>query len=180
MAKLIFAMSQSLDGYVDVAEGLPLPDDALFRHFTEFERGLAGSVYGRRVYEMLRYWDVDRAEWSTLERDFAMAWRSQPKWVASRSLKSVGPNTTLVDSDVEAVVRRLKSELHGNIAVAGPELAGSLTKAGLIDEYHLYLRPVVLGAGKPYFAGSRPALRLIASDRVGEDAVRLTYERVKS
>ena len=177
MGKLIFAMSQSLDGYVDVAEGLPLPDEALFRHFTDLERSLAGSVYGRRVYEMLRYWDEDRPEWSSLENDFAAAWRAQPKWVASRSLKSVGPNATLVDRDIEAVVKRLKTELHGDIAVAGPELAGSLTKVGLIDEYHMYLRPVVLGAGKPYFAGICPTLRLVAIDRVGEDAVRLKYER---
>ncbi len=88
------------------------------------------------------------------------------------------PNAALVGRDIEAFVHSLKSEIDGNIAVAGPELADSLTKMGLIDEYHLYFRPVVLGAGKPYFAGTRPALRLIASDRVGEDAVRLTYEKV--
>ena len=93
-------------------------------------------------------------------------------------MKSVGPSASLVTRDVEAFVGSLKSEIDGNIAVAGPELAASLTKIGLIDEYHLYFRPVVLGAGKPYFAGTRPALRLVASDRVGEDAVRLTYERV--
>jgi dihydrofolate reductase len=183
MGKLIFAMTQSLDGYVAAVDGaleFPLPDDALFRHFTDLERSLAGSLYGRRIYEIMRYWDEDQPEWSALRHDFAAAWRAQPKWVVSRSLKSVGPNATLVDRDIEAFVRGLKSEIRGVIAVAGPEFAGSLTKMGLIDEYHIYLRPVVLGVGKPYFADTRPTLRLIASDRVGDDAVRLKYETVRS
>jgi dihydrofolate reductase len=176
-AKLIFAMTQSLDGYVGSADGAPLgpPGPALFRHFVGHEQSLAGGLYGRRVYELLRYWDEDQAEWTALERDFASAWRAHPKWVVSRSLKSVGPNASLVVRDIEAFVRSLKFEIDGNIAVAGPDLAASLTKMGLIDEYHLYLRPVVLGAGKPYFAGIRPTLRLIAADLVGEDAVRLSY-----
>ena len=93
----------------------------------------------------------------------------------SRSLKSVGPNATLVADDVEAVIRELKSRRVGEIAVAGPDLARSLTDLGLIDAYRLYFRPVVLGHGKPFFAGSRPPLRLVASDLIGEDAMRLTY-----
>lgn len=127
---------------------------------------------------MMRYWDGEHPEWTAVQRDFAAAWRAHPKWVVSRSLKSVGPNAALVGPDIEAFVRSLKREIDGNIAVAGPELAGSLTKIGLVDEYHLYFRPVVLGAGKPYFAGTRPELRLVASDRVGDDAVRLRYEVV--
>jgi dihydrofolate reductase len=102
-------------------------------------------------------------------------WRSKPKWVVSRSLKSVGPNATLVADDVEAVIRRLKAELAGEIDVAGPDLAHSLTESGLIDEYQIYLHPVVLGSGKPYFAGPRPRLRFVASDRITEDVIRLTY-----
>jgi riboflavin biosynthesis pyrimidine reductase len=93
----------------------------------------------------------------------------------SRSLKSVGPNATLVEGDLEAAVRGLKARLDGEIEVAGPELAGSLTELGLIDEYRLYLRPIVLGRGKPFFAGPRPPLHLVASDRLGEDTIRLTY-----
>jgi dihydrofolate reductase len=102
-------------------------------------------------------------------------WRNQPKWVVSRSLKSIGPNATLVADDVEAVIRRLKAELAGEIDVGGPVLARSLTEAGLIDEYRLYLRPVVLGSGKPFFAGPRPPLHLVASDLIAEDLIRLTY-----
>ena len=142
MAKLVFGLNQSLDGYVDHQEFAPGP--SLFRHFTEQVRDLAGSVYGRRMYEVMRYWDEDRPEWDAEECDFAAAWRSQPKWVVSRSLKSVGPNATLVADDVEAVIRGLKAQLIGEIEVGGPDLARSLTDLGLIDEYRLYFRPVVL------------------------------------
>ena len=178
MAKLVYGLTQSLDGYVSDMAGnlvLPEPDLALFRHFYEQERDRTGSVYGRRMYEVLRYWDEDRPEWSAEQRDFAAAWQRQPKWVVSRSLKSVGPNAKLVNDDLEAAIRRLKAELAGEIAVAGPDLARSLTDLGLIDEYRLYFRPVVLGHGKPFFAGPRPPLRLVASDLFGEDAIRLTY-----
>lgn len=171
MAKLYCGMNLSLDGYVD--HGAFEPGPVLFRHFTEEVRGLAGSVYGRRLYEVMRYWDEDDPEWSPAFRDFAAAWRKQPKWVFSRSLKSVGPNATLVTDDVEAAIRKLKDELVGEIEVGGPELAQSV--AGLIDEYRLYFRPVVLGGGKPFFAGPRPPLRFVASDVISEDAVRLTY-----
>jgi dihydrofolate reductase len=173
MAKLVFGMNQSLDGYVDHMAFAPSPE--LFRHFIEQVRGLTGSVYGRRIYEVMRYWDEDLSEWGAEERDFAVAWRSQPKWVVSRSLKSVGPNATLVEDDIEALIRGLKAQLVGEIQVGGPDLARSLTDFGLIDEYRLYLRPVVLGRGKPFFAGPRPPLRLVASDLIGEDAIRLTY-----
>ena len=173
MAKLVFQMSQSLDGYVDHLEMQPGP--ALFRHFVERVRGLTGGVYGRRVYEIMRYWYEDDPEWSADRREFAIAWRRLPKWVASRSLKSVGPNATLVEGDLEAAIRELKAQRVGEIEVAGPDLARSLTDLGLIDEYRLYFRPVVLGRGAPFFAGPRPPLRLVASDRVGEDTIRLTY-----
>ena len=173
MAKLVFGLNQSLDGYVDHRR-MP-PEPGLFRHFIEHVRGLTGMVYGRRMYEVMRYWDEDQPDWDAAERDYAAAWRSQPKWVVSRSLKSIGPNATLVEDDVEAVIRGLKAELAGEIEVAGPDLARSLTDLGLIDEYRLYLHPVVLGRGKPFFAGPRPPLRLVASDRIGEDVIRLTY-----
>ena len=173
MAKLFFGMNLSLDGYVDHQEFAP--GSVLFHHFIEQTRGLAGSVYGRRLYEVMRYWDEDHPEWDAGERDFAAAWRSQPKWVVSRSLKSVGPNATLVEDDIEAVIRGLKTQRVGEIEVGGPDLARSLTDLGLIDEYRLYFHPVVLGHGKPFFAAPRPPLRLVASDIIGEDAIRLTY-----
>lgn len=173
MAKLVFGMNQSLDGYVDHMSFGPGP--TLFRHFIEEAQGQTGSVYGRRMYEVMRYWDEDHPEWGSEERAFASAWRRQPKWVVSRSLKSVGPNATLVEHDVEGTIRHLKAAYDGEIEVAGPELARSLTELGLIDEYRIYLHPVVLGHGKPYFAGPRSPLRLTSCNRIGEDVLRLTY-----
>ena len=173
MANLVFGMNQSLDGYVDhMAFG---PSPALFRHFIGQARGQAGSLYGRRLYEIMSYWDEEHPEWDSAKREYAAAWRSQPKWVVSRSLKSVGPNATLIGDDIEAAVRELKAEVAGEIQVGGPELARSLTELGLIDEYRIYLHPVVLGGGTPFFAGPRPRLRLMASDRMDEDVIRLTY-----
>lgn len=174
MAKLVYGLSQSLDGYVDHMKIGP-PGPAAFNHFIELVRGLTGLVYGRRTYEIMRYWDDDAPEWDAADREFAAAYRSRPKWVVSRSLGSVGPNATLVADDVTNVIRRLKAERAGEMLVGGPVLAQSLTEAGLIDEYRLYLRPVVLGGGTPFFLGARPPLHLVATDVIADDFLRLTY-----
>jgi dihydrofolate reductase len=173
MAKIVFALNQSLDGYVDHQQ--MAPDPGLFRHFIEDVSSVTGMLYGRRMYEVMRYWDDELSDWGTEEREYAVAWRSKPKWVASRTLKTVGPNATLVEGGLEAAVRDLKARFDGVIEVAGPDLAGNLTELGLIDEYRLYIRPWVLGHGKPFFTGSCPPLRLVASERFGENTVRLTY-----
>jgi dihydrofolate reductase len=176
MAHLVFGMNQSLDGYVDHMAFAP--SATLFRHFIEEVRRQAGCVYGRQMYEVMRYWDDDHPEWDAEERAFAEAWRTQPKWVVSRSLKSVGPNAMLVGNDLEVAIRELKAERDGEIEVAGPNLAHSLTELRLIDEYRIYLHPVVLGHGKPFFAGPRPQLRLMTHDLIGEDVIRLAYAPV--
>jgi dihydrofolate reductase len=173
MATLVFGMNRSLDGYVDHTAFAP--DATLFRHFIEEAQRPVDSIYGRRMYEIMRYWDDDHAEWNADEHAFAAAWRSQPKWVVSLSLTAVGPNAKLVDHDLEAAIRELKAERDGEIEVAGPGLAHSLTALGLIDEYRISLRPVVLGHGTPYFAGPRPPLRLVTHDRIGENVIRLAY-----
>ena len=174
MAKLVYGLSQSLDGYVDHMKlGPPAP--AAFHHFLELVRGVTGFIYGRRMYEIMRYWDDDVPDWDAADHEFAAAFRSRPKWVVSRSLQSVGPNATLVSGDFEETIRTLKADLAGELHVGGPVLAHSLTKAGLIDEYQLYLRPVVLGGGAPFFAGPRPPLHLVASDVIADDLLRLTY-----
>jgi len=173
MAKLVFGMNQSLDGYVDHMAFGPSPE--LFRHFIEQARDQAGSIYGRNLYEIMRYWDEDHPGWDHARREFAAAWRRQRKWVVSRSLSSVGPNAVLVANDLEASIRRLKAEIPGELQVGGPDLARSLGDLGLIDEYRIYLHPVVLGHGKPYFAGPRPPLRLAASGQIDEGVIRLTY-----
>ena len=174
MAKLVYSLNQSLDGYVDHMKlGPPAP--AAFRHFIELTRGLTGVLYGRRMYEIMRYWDDDLPDWDADDHEFASAWRKLPKWVVSGSLKSAGPNATLIPADFETAVRKLKAEFTGEIHAGGPVLARSLTEAGLIDEYRLYLRPVVLGSGQPFFAGPRPPLHLAASDLIADDFIRLTY-----
>ena len=173
MARLVFDMNVSLDGYVD--HDRFAPDPVLFRHWIDVVRTATGSVYGRRLYEIMRYWEEDDPDWTPDLREFAAAWRAERKWVVSRTLTSVGPGATLVSSDMEGVIRRLKGELEGEIHVGGPALAQSLTDLGLIDEYRLYLHPVVLGQGAPFFAGPTPPLRLVAHDRIGEEAIRLTY-----
>lgn len=174
MAKLVYELNQSLDGYVD-HQNMGPPRPALFRHFIERVRELTGMVYGRRMYEVMRYWDDEPADWDAEEREYAAVWRSKPKWVVSRSLQSAGPRAMLVGDEVEAAIRRLKAEQAGEIEVAGPELAASLGRLGLVDEYRIYLHPVVLGQGKPFFSGPRPPLRLVASDVIVENVIRLTY-----
>lgn len=179
MAKLIFAMNMSLDGYVDHDRMAP-PEPALFSYFIEMTRNTAGAIYGRGLYEAMRYWDGDDwAKDNPVQGDlsaFAEAWRAMPKWVVSRSLKEVGPNATLLGEDFEAAVHTLKAERDGDIEVGGPKLAASLGKLGLIDAYHIFLHPAVLGAGTPFFAGATPQLRLAGSERIGERVVKLTYE----
>ncbi len=104
MAKLVFAMNQSLDGYVD-HDRIGPPSPTLFRHFIEEAQQQVGSIYGRRMYEIMRYWDEDHPEWDAAEHAFAAAWRKQEKWVVSSSLKSVSPNARLVEGDLERVIR---------------------------------------------------------------------------
>jgi dihydrofolate reductase len=173
MAKLIYKMNLSLDGYVDHAQMPSGP--TIFRHWLEQARDGAGSVYGRGMYEVMRYWDEDGPDWTPELHEYAAAWRGQPKWVVSKSLTSVGPNATLVEGDLGAAIGTLKAEVSGELSVSGPVLAQSLTDLGLIDEYQLYFQPVVLGRGSPFFAGPRPRLRFAASDVIGDDVVRLTY-----
>lgn len=174
MADLVFGMNVSLDGFVDHDHPAFAPKPTLFQHFIDQTAGLTGSLYGRRMYQLMQYWDEDQPDWDDAEFAFAHAWRSQPKWVVSSTLTSVGPNATLV-SDAAGTARRLRAELDGVIDVAGPKLAASLAAVGLVDGYRLYLHPVVLDSGTRFFAAPPPPLRLIDSEPVGDEVVRLTY-----
>ena len=179
MANSSSEMKLSLDGYVDGLSGrleILRPDPKLFSYWIEHVRGLAGTVYGRRMYEVMRYWDDDHPEWTKLFREFAIAWRELPSGSFSRTLQAVGPNATLISDGIETQVRDLKARTEGTISVPDPQLAGLMTKLGLIDEYHLYLRPFVLGQGKPFFHEARPPLRLLSSELVDDVTVHLAYE----
>jgi dihydrofolate reductase len=173
MAKLVFGMNQSLDGYVNHEAFGPSPK--LFRHFIEQSKLQTGSLYGRNLYQIMAYWDDDQEGWGPDERDFAQAWRASPKWVVSRTLESVGPNATLLKGDLASAVQKLKSEHEGTIEVGGPNLAKTLTELGLIDEYVIYLHPVVLGKGDPFFAAAHPPLRLAGSEQMDDNVIQLRY-----
>lgn len=147
----------------------------LFRHFIEEARAQAGCVYGRQPYEVMRYWDEERLEWDAEEQVFAAAWRDQRKWVVSRSLKSVGPNATLVKDDLEEAIHELKTDATGRSRLLALCWRKTLTDLRSIDEFRIYLHPIVLGHGRPYFAGPHPPLRLVAQDQVDEDVIKLTY-----
>ncbi|HRE43813.1 MAG TPA: dihydrofolate reductase family protein [Terricaulis sp.] len=173
MAKIIFGMNVSLDGFVDHDKFAPGPE--LFSHWIAHVRELAGSLYGRRMYEIMAYWDEDHPEWGPAEHEFAQAWRAMPKWVASRTLNAVGPNAELIAGDVVAAMRDLKTRQEGEISVSGPNLAQTFIAAGLIDEYRLYLHPLTLGHGARFFAAAPPPLRLLGHEHIGESVVRLRY-----
>ncbi len=176
MAKLVFAMNVSLDGYVDHQHFAP--DAVLFRHWIDQVAQSVAAIYGRKIYEIMRYWETDQPGWGPDEHAFAQVWRRQPKWVVSRTLTSVGANAALIQGDVGQTIGALKTQLVGDVDVCGTLLAQSLGELGLIDEYRMYFHPVILGSGKPYFAGPRPPLCLTASDRIGEGVIRLTYSAV--
>jgi dihydrofolate reductase len=154
---IVYAFAVSADGYIARAEGgdigLPVPEEALHRHFNEGQKRTALNLYGRNMYEIMRYWDAPPADSQPYELEYGDAWRATPKIVFSATLPSVGPNARLVKerADVERTVRELKAESDGDIEVNGAKLAASLIRLGLVDEFRLYVMPVVLGGGKPYF-----------------------------
>lgn len=175
---MIFGMLASLDGYITGLEGgpqLPVPEAPLHRYFNQLMWDMKTSVYGRKLYETMRYWDTDQPDWPDEAREFAAAWRATPKLVCSTTLREVGPNATLVNENTVETLKRLKTDTEGTIDVGGAELAGSLAGLGLIDEYHLYINPVVLGGGKPFFAGRTPKLRFLGQQILPQDVVLLRY-----
>jgi dihydrofolate reductase len=173
MARFVFAMNVSLDGYVD--HDRFAPDTELFRHWIAQVNLSSAAIYGRKIYDLMRYWEVDQPDWDQDRHTFAVAWRKQPKWVVSRTLTEVGPNATLVGSDLGKVAGNLKMRLPGQVDICGTHLAHSLGELGMIDDYRMYFHPVVLGGGKPFFAGPRPPLHLTASERIGPAVIRVDY-----
>jgi dihydrofolate reductase len=181
MARIVYSMMVSLDGYVagpDGDIGLPVPEGELHRHFNDMMEQTSMELCGRRMYETMRFWDSPERKTgaSEVERDFARAWRETPKIVFSTTLREVGPNARLMNGDVENVASALKLEKDGYISVAGAGLAAHLARAGLIDEYRLYIHPVVLGGGTPYFqSGLSLTLKPLGTESLTQGVTLLRY-----
>lgn len=179
MGRIVYGMLQSLDGYIADEEGeitLPVPEAPLHRYFNELMREVQVSVYGRRMWEMMRYWGTDDPSRDEVGAEFAARWEATPKVVVSRTLTEVPPGVELVRDDAVERIRVLRDAHDGDIEVSGAELAAAVGRAGLIDEYRLYVQPVVLGTGTPYFAaGFAPELRLVGAETLPQDVVLLRY-----
>jgi len=174
-------LTLSLDGYISNQGGainLPVPQEALHRHFNAQQARTALNLYGRRMYEVMSYWEAgqDHENSPAYEQEYARAWQATPKVVVSTTLTSVGPNARLIKTDVEQSVRRLKAETSGEFEVNGAGLAASLARWNLLDEYRLYFWPVVLGAGTPYFeAGLQLQLEPLGTEMLPQGVVLLRY-----
>lgn len=177
-------MSVSLDGYIADPRGeidWSAPDDELHRFHNERVRELGGHLCGRRLYETMLYWetaDQDPALGET-QREFARIWQALPKVVFSNTIDEVEGNWRLVRGDPAEEVRRLKEEPGKDLGVGGARLAASLTKLGLIDDYELFVNPVVLGGGTPFFPPleERIELDLVDTRTFGSRVVYLRYQR---
>jgi dihydrofolate reductase len=183
MRKLIFSMSASLDGYVagpggDI--GWSAPDEELHRFHNDRVRELGGHLLGRRLYETMLYWETDDPEWGSTERDFAAIWRELPKIVYSTTLDEVvGHNVRLAREVVASEIEELKRQPGKDLEVGGATLAATLSRLGLIDEYDLFVNPVLLGAGTPYFGplDARIDLELVETRTFASKIVHLRYRR---
>jgi dihydrofolate reductase len=181
MRKLIYSMTASLDGYIAAADGTidwSEPDEELFRFHTRHVQELGVHLCGRRLYETMLYWET--AEESPLAADqvkFARIWKALPKVVFSTTLESVVGNTRLATDGVGEEVSRLKEQPGKDIAVGGAGLAGACMRLGLIDEWRLFVSPVLLGGGTPFFAAldERIKLELVETKTFGSRVVYLRY-----
>lgn len=181
MAKIVYSMLTSLDGYIAGPDGhiaLPVPEAELHQHFNDMMRQASVVLAGRRMYEVMRFWDSPDRETGAaeVERDFVHAWRETPKVVFSTTLRQVGHNARLVNDDAIATVRSLRAQTDGLMILGGADLAARLARAGLIDEYRLYMHPVVLGGGKPYFqSGLSLRLQPLGSESLTQGVTLLRY-----
>jgi len=176
---LIYSMITSLDGYTADADGKfdwAAPDEEVTAFINDLERGIGTHLYGRRMYEVMRYWETaPLAGQSPAARDFAGIWRSAGKIVYSTTLRAASSAQTRIEPrfDPEAV-RALKR--HGDVSIAGPGLAAAAIQAGLVDEYRLLVTPVVVGGGTSVFPdGVRAGLDLVDQRRFASGVVYLRY-----
>jgi dihydrofolate reductase len=184
MRKLIYSMGVSLDGFIAGPGGnidWTAPDEELHRFHNDQAREVGVYLYGRRLYEVMTYWETVEQDTSAheIELEFARVWKEVPKLVFSTTLEDVEGNARLAEEDVVEVARRLKAEPGKDLAVGGAGLASALMRENLIDEYQLFVRPIILGAGTPYFTPleERIGLELAETRTFGSRVVYLRYSR---
>ena len=181
MAKLLYVTNVSLDGYIEDPEGSfqwSAPDDELFAFITDLMRPLGSHLYGRRLYETMSLWATEPGlVQSELDLDFANIWKAADKIVYSRTLESAPTANTRIERNFDAAsVRDMKATAAGDLMVGGAQLAAQAFREGLVDECHLFIRPVILGGGKPGLpSGERIDLELLESRQVGEGVSYLRY-----
>lgn len=182
MGKLIYSAITSLDGYVEDRDGgfdWAAPDDEVHAFINDLERPVGTYLYGRRMYETMAVWETDRTltDHSPLARDFAEVWQAADKIVYSTTLEAATTARTRIERDFAPdAVRRLKAEAGHDLTVGGSRLAAHALRAGLVDECHLFLTPIIVGGGTPSFPdGLRLALELRDERRFGSGVVYLRY-----
>jgi dihydrofolate reductase len=180
MAKLIYSAITSLDGYIADEEGnfdWAAPDEEVHSFVNDLERPVGTYLYGRRMYEVMRAWETMDSDQHPVARDFAEIWRAAEKIVYSRTLKTVSSARTRIERDLDPeAVRQLKASAERDLTVGGAELAARAIKAGLVDELHLFVTPIVVGAGKRALPDNvRITLELLDERRFGSGVVHLHY-----
>ncbi len=182
MAKLIYTAITSLDGYVEDAGGnfdWARPDDELFAVINDLERPIGTHLYGRRMYETMLFWETaaSDSQQTTVARDFAAIWLAAEKVVYSRRLERASSANTRIERAFESsAVRHIKEAASRDITIGGAELAGEAMRADLVDECHLFLVPILVGAGKRALCGGvHTRLQLLEQRRFGSGVVHLRY-----
>lgn len=181
MRKVIFTMSVSIDGFIESSSGdigWGSPDTELAHHVIERENAIDTHLYGRRLYEtMYPYWEeaADDPSATKFDIEYARIWKERRKIVFSKTLTQVGGNCQLFSGDISQEINKLKAQAGKDMFVGGPNLASTFIKLGLVDEYWLYVHPIILGGGKPMFPhlGDRINLKLIDTHRFGSGVVLL-------
>jgi dihydrofolate reductase len=184
MGKLIYSLSVSLDGFADSPDhslDWVLIDEQLHTFFNNQSREISASLYGGRMYElMFNYWPTAAEDPAATpaEVEFADIWKRIPRIVFSTTLEEVDPGSRLVRGDPVEEVSRLKAQPGYDMDVAGPTLASALIRAGLVDEYRLFVHPIILGAGTPFFTAldARVPLKLLETHTFSSGVVYLRYE----
>jgi dihydrofolate reductase len=182
MAKLIYSAITSLDGYVADEDGnfdWAAPDGEVHSFINDLERPVGTYLYGRRMYDVMAYWESANtvADQPPAVRDFAEIWQAADKIVYSKTLETASTLRTRIEREFDAeAVRQMKAAAGRDITVGGPDLAAQAIKAGLVDEYHLFVAPIMVGGGKQSLPNNvRMKLELLDERRFGSGMVHLHY-----